>query len=228
MAGKLADLLFEVGSSQSKASEWLEAMYWLEKAHDILCGQSVEALSNDVRELKISIMHSLVKASMNLEGADNRAKAWNVIHEMDKLCGERLAVLLLKLDLYADKKAGNPSEHCDLLQQIVRTVHMTETNVKTVLYHVHKLRAQSAQMAHTVLIALISGRLLNLGEPEWLEKALITVIWNYTTSFPFSEDLTSLTELLDTIMDGRCKPLSPFAAHAAHTVCDYQDEIGAR
>ena len=218
LAEELADLMFEIGYSQFKCSVCSEAIYWLEKAHDLLSGQNLEALTNDAGELLISIMHATVRALMTLEGKDNRTKAWNIVHKLDLECADRLAVLLLKLDLYATDLTHSPQNYCDVLQKLVHTAHITDTNIKTILHHVHKLRGRSPPMAHTILVSLLSERLLAGEEPRFLEKALITIIWNCTTSPDFVGSLKLLGELLDTLADGSIRALSASATHAAQTV----------
>ena len=214
-AEELADTLFEIGRSQIEKSKWSEVIHWLEKAHDMLSNQSLEALSSDAGELQVSIMHTMARALMNLEADDGRVKSWNIIQKLAIECGDRLAVLLLKLDHFAINPAHSPQDYSDVLQKILRTVHLTDTNVKTILHHVHKLRARSPPMAHTILVSFLSERLLGAEQPKWLEKALVTIIWNCTTSTGSLDILNSLGELFDTLAAASSMPLSPSATHAA-------------
>ena len=217
-AEELADILFEIGQSQVKNSQWSEGILWLERAHDILAGQSLEALSSDAGELQISIMHSTARALMNQGDEESRAKSWNTIRQLEFDCGDKLAVLLLKLDMFATNSASSSQDFCDVLQRIVRTVHLTNTNVKTIIHYVHKLRSRSPLMAHAVLNKLLTERLLGAEEQTWLEKAVVTIIWNCTTSNDFSNIMHSLKELFDTLVVGSRKALSPSATHAAQIV----------
>lgn len=217
-AEELADTLFEIGRSQSQKLRWSEATYWLERAHDAISDHALEALSGDAEELQISIMHGMARALINQEGEASRARAWDLVHRLDVECGERVVVLLLKLDLLALDPAHPPQDHCDVLQRIVRTVHLTNTNIKTILHHVHKLRARSSSMAHTILVTLLSERLLGAEHPAWFEKALVTIIWNGTTSTGTFSILNSLSELLDTLVSGSNQFLSPSSTHAAQIV----------
>lgn len=181
----------------------------------MLSNQSLEALSSDAGELQVSIMHTMARALLNLEADDGRAKSWNIIQELDIECGDRLAVLLLKLDHFAIDPAHSPQDYSDVLQKILRTIHLTDTNVKTILHHVHKLRTRSPPMAHTVLVSFLSERLLGAEQPKWLEKALVTIIWNCTTSTRSLDILSSLGELFDNLAAASSIPPSPSATHAA-------------
>ena len=217
-AEQLADLFFEIGSDQATKSQYSEAIRWLERAHDVLASQRVEQLSSDAGELQLSIMHGTVKAFMKIGGDSNNRRAWNIVGELEAMCGDRLAVLLLKLDLYDMDPTSSPHEYCDVLDKIVRSVHLTDSNVKTILHQVHKLRLRNARLAHILLSTLISERLLGAEETAWLEKALITVIWNCTTSTDLTDALELLSMVIDTVAANLSKHIGPSATHAAHIV----------
>ncbi len=219
-AERLADLFFEIGSDQAKKSQDSEALRWLEKAHDVLTPQSLEQLSIDAGDLLLSIMHGMIKALMKMGGEGNNIRAWNIVGELEVMFGDRLAVLLLKLELYDTDPTSPPHEYCDVLHKIVRSVHLTDSNVKTILHQVHKLRLRNARLAHALLSTLITERLLGAEETVWLEKALVTVIWNCTTSTDLIDALELLNSVIDTVADNSSRPMSPSATHAAHIVCD--------
>lgn len=172
-------------------------------------------MSSDAGELQISIMHNMARVFLNSEREDGRSNSWNIIQQLEIECGDRLAVLLLKLDHFATDPTHSPQDYTDVLQKIVRIVHLTDTNVKTILHHVHKLRSRSLPMAHTVLVAFLSERLLGGEQPKWLEKVIVTIIWNCTTSKGPSAILESLAELFDSLIAASSIALSPSATHAA-------------
>ncbi len=216
----LADLLFEIGSARWKKSEYSEAAQWLEKACDVLVGQSLERLSSDAGELQLSILHLLVRALAKLPGEENRGKARNIMGELEIDSGNRLPVLLLKLDLYSNDPASSARDYCDVLQRILRTVHLTDPNLMTTLHHIHKLRVQSPRMAHTCLETLLSDRLIDAEEPVWMEKTLVTMIWNCTTSTDFvdADALDMIRSIFDRHFIDTGKEISPSATHASQIV----------
>jgi hypothetical protein len=126
-AEELADTLFEIGKSQVNESRWANAIPWLQKAQDVLAGQNLEALSSDAGELQISIMHSTARALIKEGDEGSRTKAWNIIRQLTIDCGDRLAVLLLKLDMLGTDPDQTtwPQDYCHVLQRIVRTVNLT-------------------------------------------------------------------------------------------------------
>ena len=217
-AEELADTLFEIGRSQSRKAQWSEVVFWLGKAYDAISCQELQALSSDAEELQISIMHGLARAFINQENKESGEKAWDLIHKLDVEYSDRLVVLLLKLDALALDPAYSPQDYSEVLRKIVRTAHLNDTNLKTILHHAHKLKARSGMIAHTILGALLLQRLLGADKPKWLEKVFVTIIWNCTTSPDFSDPLSSLGELLDTLAAGSVHALSPSATHAAQIV----------
>ena len=217
-AEELADLFFEISESHSKKTQWDEAVHWLERAHNILLGQSQDLLSGDAGELRISILHSMARALLNLDSDGSQGKVWNIIRELELDCGDRLVLLLLKLDVFAADASHSAQDYCDILHKIVRTIHLTDTNVRTILHHVHKLRSRSPLMAHYVLLTLLTERMIGAEETKWIEKTLITIIWNCTNSTNFLDVLTSLSEVLDAMANGTAKAMSPTATHAAQVV----------
>lgn len=219
LAEILADLLFEIGSAQWKKSLYTEGVRWLEKAYDVLAGQSVEVLSSDAGELQASIMHLLVRALIKVPGEGNWSKAWNIMGELEIDSGNRLAVLLLKLDLYAIDPSASAQEYCGVLQRISRTVHLTDPNMKTIIHHVHKIRLRNPRMAHATLETLLFERLIHAEEPAWMEKTLVTMIWNCTTATDLTDALDLLRNVLDTLFAKTGRAIQPSATHAAQIVC---------
>ncbi|KAL8797191.1 MAG: hypothetical protein Q9195_000658 [Heterodermia aff. obscurata] len=217
-AQTLADLFFEIGRHESKNKNSAEAVKWLSKAHDIILSQDLDRLSSDASELQVAVMHAMVKALIDEDSEENRRRAWNIIEELDMAHGDRLAVLLLKLDLYARDDTFSPQSFGDVLQKIVRTIHLTDTNVKTALHYVHKLRSRSPRTAHTVLVSLATERLLGAEEFAWLEKTLVTIIWNCTTSTELKDGHDLLPNVFDTLLADTGRTMSQSATHAAQVL----------
>ena len=215
-AEELADILFEIGKSQSRRSRWSEAIHWLEKAHEAIAGREL-LLSRDAAELSISIMHAMARALIHRGDEESRAKAWGLIHRLDVECGNKLFVSLLKLDAFAIDPVQD-QDYCDVLQTVVDTVHLTDINIKTILHHAHKLRRRSPSMTHTILARLLLHRLLGAEKRAWLEKAFVSIIWNSTAPTGGSEIQISLADLLTTLETSSVRALSPSAIHAAQIV----------
>ena len=218
LAEQLAEILFEIGKDQFKQHCYVEAVYWFERSHNTFLNQDVGAMSCDASDLKVSTVQSLIRALMHLEGDHDRTRSWSLIHELEVEHGGRFAILLLKLDLYTTGSNPSPQEYSDVLHKIMDIVHLTESNILTILHHTHRLRSWSPSMAHRLLVHLISERLLIAEQWSWAQKMLIIVIWNSASSLGIPGILDSLKRLFDTIVTRFGHPLNPSATHAAQVL----------
>lgn len=219
----LADVLFEIGKDQHVKKQYLEAVRWLEKADDVLVGQSLENVSSEASDLKTSIMHALVKVLMNLPEQDNNERAWNIVNKLDNEAGDKLLVLLLKLDLLAADENSPTINYSEALERVIRTVHLTESNFRTVMHHVHKMKSRNADMAFHILETLLLERLAVADSSEWVERALVTAIWVATTSAGVTGGLESLERLFESLHVKLDRSLGETATHAGQTVCAYNN-----
>ena len=215
LAENLADLLLEIGKDCSSKASHEVAAQWLERAYDILMSRDLEELSSDAGDLQTAIMHALARALLKLPGDEARRKAWNIADDLDSGPNDKLAVLILKLDLFETEAGADSQGYCSILLRIVRVVHVTDTTFKTVLHYIHKLRALNPTLAHTVLDELSLKRLVGTEIPEWLEKVLVTMVWNITTSTSIAAGTTLLRQTLDSLLDRSSRPIGASATHAA-------------
>ncbi|KAI9804595.1 MAG: hypothetical protein M1833_006668 [Piccolia ochrophora] len=219
-AEKLADLLYEMAVSLLQGKFYELATKWLERSNDVLVGQAQEKLSLEAGELRLSVMHALGKRSdmhqsiltlTNLlvksllgVGSDEAVnKAWN----MD--FGDKLVVLLLKLELIATKSADTALEYRDVLKQIMRTVVLTEWNFKLITTHIRRLEEKSTELACGMLDEFLRTRLSDYTDRmDWLEKFLITRIWMATKQTDTSEVRAGVVKTFDWFSDNISKTLS--------------------
>ena len=217
-AEQFADTFYEIGKSESQRMHWAEASEWLEKAEEWIEGSFLDKLNNDTEELRLGIMHARARALIALSDGDSREKAGALVKNMDSEYGDRLIVLLLKLDLLVADPEMSPQDYCDVLHRIIRTIHLTDTNLMVILHHVRELRIRSPQLAHNILAFLLEERLLGAGQHSWTEKILVITVWNCTSADQFPNVLGSLQILFDTILVHTKQPVHSKATHAAQTV----------
>ncbi|MCJ1397829.1 hypothetical protein MMC11_001025 [Xylographa trunciseda] len=218
LSENLADLVFEIGKEQNNKAAYNTAVQWLERAHDVLRSWSLEDLSSDAGDLQTSILHTMARAFMKGPEQETRARAWNIAHDLDAGSSDKLAVLLLKLDILDTNAKIDAQDYCDLLLRIIRTIHVTESTFRTTLHYIHKLRPQSSTLAHVVLEKFLLERLPGTGKPEWMERLLVTMIWNLTTSTENEGHQNSLRQVLDLLPGHFPYSIGPSATHAAQTL----------
>ena len=219
-AERFTDLLYEMGNELLGKKRYNDAVKWLERAYDLLTGQDVEKLSCDAEDLRISIAHSLVKALLGLQCEDARSKAWNLINLLQDEHGNKLVILLLRLELISTNREFEAMDYHECLRRIIHTVHLTDSNLRTILYHIHKLKREDSTLACQALDDLLCVRLLDTEKEKWVEKAFITRIWTSTSASNCRDILGSLRGFLELVTISRPKHLvmTASATHAAHVL----------
>ena len=223
-AESLADVLYEMGRDLLGKKQFTIAAKWLDRAHSILVEQELDKLSMDASELRMSIMESLIKALLGLQDQESADKARSLVDLLENEVGDKLIVLLLRLELIS----ANPDEsfdstsYCDVLQRMIRTMVLTESNFKLIMHHIRKLADKSPNLACKALDELLKLRILQAGKAEWVEKAIITRLWMINNQKEDSETLSTFQEILSTVFENQSEPFSSAAALAAQTVCSCQ------
>ncbi|KAL8927160.1 MAG: hypothetical protein Q9172_001484 [Xanthocarpia lactea] len=214
IAEQLVDTLFEIGRDQLTKQRYKSALQWLDRAHDTLANQNPEDLSFDASEVRSCIMHTTIRVLLKDRGEESISRAWKICHELEGETKNKIVVWLLQLQLLGvDQSAAQ--NYYEVLDQVVRQVHLSDANLATILHHAHELRRQNARLAHAVLTVLLSERLLVMDETTWVGKTLVMIVWNCSTSPDLGAMTDALEELLDKVVAKTDSGLSTSATHAA-------------
>ncbi|KAL8904602.1 MAG: hypothetical protein Q9207_003157 [Kuettlingeria erythrocarpa] len=214
----LADTLFEIGRDQAKRQQFKSALTWLERAHSVFSVHGQENLGTDASALKSSLRHCFVHTLLKERCEENKRKAWNIIRELENEGENTVAVSMLKLQVLTSD-FSTAQDYFDVLVQVVRQIHLSDSNLRTILHHIHELKRRDARLTHTALVSLISERLLAMEEIPWIEKTVITLIWNCATSLDLAEMTDQLEALLNKVASVPNSAFSASATHAAQLVC---------
>ncbi|CAN9168411.1 unnamed protein product [Alternaria alternata] len=215
---QLADLLYEIGKAALAKRDYEIAARWLERAFDVLGEQDLDMLSPEIGELRLSIMQSLVNAYMKTKTMETQEKAWQMMRLMETDFGDKMMVSLLKIELLSEAQTFDTTEFYNVLLRMIRTVVLNDTNFKTIMHYIHKLKDHSNTTACKALEDLIDVRLFREENQSWIEKAIITRIWLGTNNNPADNTLEQLQELFDTVDQNSKIRLSAPATHAAQTL----------
>ncbi|KAH8730487.1 meiosis protein SPO22/ZIP4 like-domain-containing protein [Phaeosphaeriaceae sp. PMI808] len=214
----MADLFYEIGKENLKKRTYETAIRWLERAYDFLGDQSREVLSSEASELRLSTMHSIVQGYMKLNTSDAREKAQNMVKLMETDYADKMVVSLLKIELLSAAETIDSSEFYTVLSRMIRSVVLNDTNFKTIMHHIHKLKEYNSITACKILDDLIETRLFQEENQTWIEKAVITRIWVVTTTVVTDNNFEKLQEVLDAVSQKSKAPFSAPATHAAQTL----------
>ena len=217
---RLTDLLFEIGEYQIQKKNFEDAVQWLERGDDVMLKQSSDNLSDDAQELKATVRQTLTRALIGVGSPEAINNAWNLIADLETVYGDKLAILITKLDLLEASPEVASQDLCATLLKIIRTAHLTKATVETVLRYAHKLRLRSSTSTHVVLKTFLAERLTDAAEQDWIERVLVFIAWNVSTSNELSKDPSSLEEALDIVAAHSKQPLSSKAICSSQTVQD--------
>lgn len=227
-AESLADVLYEMGKDLLGKKQYTLAVKWLDRAYNVLVEQELDRLSMDASELRLSIMESLIKGLLGVQDQESADKARSLVHLLENEVGDKLIVLLLRLELIS--ASGNENfdsvSYCDVLQRMTRTIVLTESNFKLIMHHIRNLADNSPSLACKAVDEFLKLRILQAAKLEWTEKAIITRLWMITNEKDSSDTLAALEEIFSTVFDSLSEPFSSAATLAAQTVCSLEEEMG--
>ncbi len=219
----LADTLYEIGRDLLCKQEFSKAETWLNRAHELLNGPELDRLSMDANELRVSVMQSLIKTHMALEPDGHMEKARNMLALLENELGDKLVVLLLKLEMlsHSANEVFDAISYSDVLQRMTRAIALNDSNFKLMMFHIRQLGNKSPSLACKALDSFLSLRVLSNEReypPEWIEKCLITRLYLTSMHRESADIFTSLNNLFSMIVAAVAKPVSSEATLAAHTV----------
>ncbi|KFY45185.1 hypothetical protein V494_01110 [Pseudogymnoascus sp. VKM F-4513 (FW-928)] len=219
-AESLADLLYEMGTDFFKKKQHELADKWLERASRIITAQEIDKLSTDATNLQTSIIQARVHALLAIEREDALDMANSLINNLEGEVGDRLIVLLLKLEVLSApiSQTFDCNAYGDVIFRMIRTVIMTDSNFKLIMHHIRKLNDKGPSLACNMLDSFLQSRLFEAGNEEWIEKALVNRMWISTNTRDCPEVLKSVGEVLKVVGSNMSKPLSASATHAAQTL----------
>ena len=159
-----------------------------------------------------------VNAYMKTKTMETQEKAWQMMRLMETDFGDKMIVSLLKIELLSEAQTFDTTEFYNVLLRMIRTVVLNDTNFKTIMHYIHKLKDHSNTTACKALEDLIDVRLFREENQSWIEKAVITRIWIGTNNNLADNTLEQLQELFDTVDQNSKIRLSAPATHAAQTL----------
>lgn len=229
-AESLADVLYQMGKDLLTKLKYEMAVKWLGRAGEVLEGQELDRLSMNATELRTSILQSLTKALLGTKDANSAERARSLVTLLENDLGDKLVVLLLKLEVISAPAADagvafDGASYFDVLERMIRTVILNESNSKLIMSHIRKLRDKSPSLASKALDNFLVFRILPDGSDELLDKALVTRLWLATSQRDDSDSLTQIEDLFSKLVANSARQASSAATLAAHTVSQAQLQV---
>lgn len=219
-AESMADALFEMGKNMLERKQYDLAVKWLERSYDVLSGQELDKLSIDASELRVSIIESFVRSLLCLQTPESMKKGQNFIELLESEFGDKLVVLVLRMDLITAEGSGNfdRDAYSDALRRIIRCVVMGEDSFKLVMARIRILNTESPSLACKVMDDFIRLRVVKEGRGCWIDKALISRLYMAVCQAESKETITAVEHLVSEVFASVEKPLSSKVTLAAQMV----------
>jgi hypothetical protein len=218
-AENLADLLFEMGRDLLGKRQYDLAVKWLDRSFAVLNSQELDKLSIDAIELRTSIIQCSVKALLAVQQQDAIEQAQNLVSLLENEVGDKLVVLLLRLELLSVSNEEFDSDgYSTVLQRITRSVVLTDATFKLIVHHIRKLNDKSPSLACKALDELLTTRIFEAEREDWVETVLVNHLWMSTSQRDGNDVISSVQSVLDMVASNVDKPISSSAAFAGQMV----------
>ncbi|KAF2143242.1 uncharacterized protein K452DRAFT_167927 [Aplosporella prunicola CBS 121167] len=217
-AEMLTDTFYEIGKDMLNKHRHEDAVKWLDRAYSVIGERDMEELGNDAVELRQSTMHHLIRALLRQDDHDAKEKAKVLLDLLALDHGDKMVVSLLQLEQLSAEPKPDPGQYYGAVERMMRSIHLTETNFKTIMHHVHKLKNLSPELAAKALDNFLDLRLFENRNSEWIEKVTVTHVWVSIANWDGDQSPEPLRELLDTVQQNMHGAFSVAATHAAQTL----------
>jgi len=212
---QFGNIVYEIGMDLSAKKQHDIATMWLGRAYDLVSEH------DQVGELKMAILHRLVKCLLALHTDEDDQKASNLIDLMEGEYPDNSAVSLLRLELLAKQHPPNPEVYFTIMMRLIDSMTLTMPNFKLLVYHLHNLRKMDSSLACKALDELLSLRLFPARNTTLVEHAMVMRFWisilrsNEQDQIPIVSELMGLLDLTVCTIDFT---FSASGAHAAQTL----------
>ncbi|KAK6210675.1 sporulation-specific protein 22 [Pestalotiopsis sp. IQ-011] len=218
-AEDLSDILFEVGSDLFRKKDFDMAVKWLTTADEIINSQELERLSREAIELRLSISQTLIQAHLEQKTAESLQQAENHVAAMESDMGDKLVVLLLRLDILqkTPSEVFNENAYANILRRMIRTVNLSDSTFKLIVSHIRELDDKSPSLALQTLDLFLLDKVLSSEKSGWIESALILRVMFSTSRRDSTELVGGLRAIFDRAFEILQKPVAADVAIALLT-----------
>ncbi|KAI1381649.1 SPO22-domain-containing protein [Hypoxylon crocopeplum] len=196
------------------------AAKWLERAFEFVNSQELEQLSREAIELRLAISQALVRAYLNTETTEDFQKAENHVGYVESEIGDKLVVLLLRLELLLSSPAEvfDSNAYASVLRRMMRSLDISESSFNLTIHHIRKLEDKSPALASSVLDEFITSRILPNQQDTWVERAVVLRTQMATMHRETHETMQGLATMFDSVEANLERSLPAAAVLAVQTL----------
>ncbi|KAI5927886.1 meiosis protein SPO22/ZIP4 like-domain-containing protein [Camillea tinctor] len=209
-AEPIADSLFEIGRGLLARDDAARAVKWLERAYELINSQELGNLSRGGIELRLAISQALIQAYLDTNTPEGVRNAENHVAFIESEMGNKLVVLLLRLEilLHSPAEVFDSHAYADVLQRMMKNVDLSDSSFKLVLHHIRKLEDKSPGLAYSAFDDFITSRIVPTQRSDWIEQAVLIRTHMATTHRDTIQSIRALSAMLDKVETGLGQPFT--------------------
>lgn len=163
---------------------------------------------------------ALIRAYLKLDTTEGFKKAENHVCYVESELGDKLVVLLLRLELLLSSPAEvfDSNAYAGILRRMIRSTEVSESSLNLMIHHIRKLNDKSPSLASSVLGEFITLGVLPTQQDTWVERAIVLYTQIATTHRDTHETIQELGTIFDNIEANLKNSLSAAAVLAIQMV----------
>lgn len=192
----LCDVLFRLGASILKHSDYYLAVKWLRRANTIL--KTVESLSTNGFELRAAVTQYLIYGLIKAGTKDFLNEASELISTKK---GNQPSILSARLDIINRSSAGSfdPAAYVGVLGQYIATQEPSPHVIDSIIHYIYQLAVLDIHRALSVFDEQLFPRLMKDVYPSVIGKAIVQRLIMTTT---YIKDQAAAIESSTLFLDG--------------------------
>ncbi|ORY80875.1 meiosis protein SPO22/ZIP4 like-domain-containing protein [Protomyces lactucae-debilis] len=209
----VAETSFDLGTECLRSNELDKAIDWLSETHKMIISQEEEMYA----DLQVCTMENLARAHLRRNKDDDLQRVQILLDQAHEHYPVASWLYCLKLEFLAVRHETNEA-FTETLNSMIRVVQLNGKVFNAIMHKIHDLHTRDMTAAIQALDYLMP-KIVDTGEVEWLERALVTRIW-IATQVPedkHSAVLVTLQDMLARLEQQLTRPLSAKAEHACLT-----------
>lgn len=211
----VVESIFNCGTTYLREKIMHKAILWLTQCHSLVFHRDASCLL----DLRIKTVQNLIRAYLWRNEHDDLEQAASLLESAAEDYPVAAWLYFLRLDYALLLHPGNSEPLTILLESLIRIVHLTDDVFHSIIRKVHELFKIDRRSTCRVLDLLLP-KSADLGEIDWVEKALVTRIWVATQISESDHDdcINRLSESFNRLEKKLMKSLGSRAVHAAQIV----------
>lgn len=194
-----ADLLCEMGKQLFREDRYEEALSRLTQASDIINTIDMGMMTQEIVDLKTSILRDQIRCLIKDPKSQNMMIANNLYRDLETQCRPGLGLALLKIEILDAIDSKSPVEYQQIIEQLVKSVQLTMTNLKTILVQLRKLADLDLSTALATFDNSLLTRVINHGDTSLIERSIMMRIYMSTSKPSDDQNISSLQSFLDKV-----------------------------